>query len=59
MASVALPLHKANKRVVYQENDGMRHEKNLIKLETFIFDALPYAAHTGLYIYPREKILLH
>jgi UDP-N-acetylglucosamine/UDP-N-acetylgalactosamine diphosphorylase len=43
---LALPLHKARKKVPHIANDGTRVEPtapNAIKMETFVFDAIPMA----------------
>jgi UDP-N-acetylglucosamine/UDP-N-acetylgalactosamine diphosphorylase len=40
----SLPFHRADKKVAYIDNDGKLHnpaEPNAVKLETFVFDALP------------------
>lgn len=46
-AHFALPWHRALKKVAYIDGSGKRiepREPNAIKLEAFIFDAIPYAA---------------
>ncbi len=43
---LALPLHKARKKVPFVNDDGVRLEPsapNAIKMETFVFDAIPMA----------------
>lgn len=43
---LALPLHKARKKVAYIGEDGVRVEPaapNAVKMETFVFDAIPMA----------------
>ncbi len=43
---LALPLHKARKKVPFVNDDGVRVEPsapNAIKMETFVFDAIPMA----------------
>ncbi|MBA4028487.1 MAG: hypothetical protein C0475_05035 [Planctomyces sp.] len=49
-AGLALPLHRAEKKVPYTDPDtGRRVEpttNNAVKLETFVFDALPLAARS-------------
>ncbi|HBM15682.1 MAG TPA: 2-alkenal reductase [Lentisphaeria bacterium] len=46
---ISLPWHRADKKVAYTNDSGVRVEpdkENAVKLETFIFDALPLANNT-------------
>lgn len=52
-----MPWHRADKKVAYIDSQGRRVEPdkpNAVKLETFIFDALPLALHTAIIEARRE-----
>ncbi|MCP3968635.1 MAG: UDPGP type 1 family protein [Lentisphaerae bacterium] len=55
---LSLPWHRADKKIPYINSDGMKvtpEEANGVKLESFIFDALPLAAHTMILEGDREE----
>ena len=54
----ALPFHRAVKKIPYIDEDGNRAEPespNGVKLETFVFDALPLAKHSVILQTLREE----
>ena len=56
--NIALPWHRADKKVPYVDDSGKKDYPegiNAVKLETFIFDALPLADRTILLEAPREE----
>ena len=55
---ISLPWHRADKKVAYTNENGIRIEpdkENAVKLETFIFDALPMADKTMILEGERTK----
>jgi UDP-N-acetylglucosamine/UDP-N-acetylgalactosamine diphosphorylase len=50
-----LPLHRAIKQIPHLDEDGNRMESHGVKLETFIFDALPLAANSIILETPRNQ----
>ncbi|MEI6056514.1 MAG: UDPGP type 1 family protein [Lentisphaerota bacterium] len=56
--SISLPWHRADKKVPFINENGIRIEpdkENAVKLESFIFDALPIAEKTMILEARREK----
>ena len=56
--TIQLPWHRADKKVVHLDEDGDKvtpEEPNAVKLETFIFDALPLAGKTVILEAKREN----
>lgn len=56
--SISLPWHRADKKVPFVNENGMRIEpdkENAVKLESFIFDALPIANKTMILEARREN----
>jgi UDP-N-acetylglucosamine/UDP-N-acetylgalactosamine diphosphorylase len=54
----ALPFHRAVKKIPYVDEDGYRVEPeapNGVKLETFVFDAIPLAKHSVILQTEREE----
>jgi UDP-N-acetylglucosamine/UDP-N-acetylgalactosamine diphosphorylase len=54
----ALPFHRAVKKIPYIDEDGNRMEPkapNGVKLETFVFDAIPLAKHSVILQTEREE----
>jgi UDP-N-acetylglucosamine/UDP-N-acetylgalactosamine diphosphorylase len=54
----ALPFHRAVKKIPYIDEDGNRVEPkapNGVKLETFVFDAIPLAKHSVILQTEREE----
>ena len=54
----ALPFHRAVKKIPYIDENGNRVEPespNGVKLETFVFDALPLAKHSVILLTLREE----
>ena len=56
--SISLPWHRADKKVSYIDVNGVKivpEKENAVKLESFIFDALPIAKKTMILEAEREK----
>lgn len=56
--SISLPWHRADKKVPFVNDNGVRIEpekENAVKLESFIFDALPIAKKTMILEARRDK----
>lgn len=57
-SSISLPWHRADKKVPYTDKNGIRRipeKENAVKLESFIFDALPLAEKVMLLEADRNK----